>query len=243
MANSYNLFSSSHSHSHSIVQSRTSISSGGEICAPDDVPDGRCDMHFAALALGLPLSLVQRRVNKQVVNYWAPFQEPYLALKKAMKYVFDKKCKRLSDYREVLSNISTDVFIVGLPNHTRVGGAIILLQESIRSLHALRYYATQRQTFSNIMPHMSHWRQLAEFEAIMRPAKGLCFDFQRDRVETGGEMILGLIDLQVDYDDVKIYDVVDVDSKTEWKPEKLFDELPRKKMTTDSIISSEQNIP
>ena len=51
---------------------------------------------------------------------------------------------------------------------------------------------------------------MAEFEAIMRPAKQLCFDFHRDRVKTGGEMILSLIDLQVDYDDVKVYDVVDV---------------------------------
>ena len=200
-------------------------------------------MHLAALALGLPLSLVQRRVNKKVVNYWAPFQELYLALKKAIKYVFDKKCRRLNDYREVLSFINVDGIIVGLPNHTRVGGAIILLQESLRSLHGLRYYATQRPTFSNLMPPMSHWRQLAEFEAIMRPAKRLCFDFQRDRVETGGEMILSLIDLQVDYDDMKIYDVVDVDTATDWPPTELFDKLPRIKMTTDSKISSENNIP
>ena len=200
-------------------------------------------MHLAALALGLPLSLVQRRVNKKVVNYWAPFQELYLALKKAIKYVFDKKCRRLNDYREVLSFINVDGIIVGLPNHTRVGGAIILLQESLRSLHGLRYYATQRLAFSNLMPPMSHWRQLAEFEAIMRPAKRLCFDFQRDRVETGGEMILSLIDLQVDYDDMKIYDVVDVDTATDWPPTELFDKLPRIKMTTDSKISSENNIP
>ena len=200
-------------------------------------------MHLAALALGLPLSLIQRRVNKIVVNYWPTFQEPYLALKKAIKYIFDKKCRRFNDYRQVLSAICLECFIVGLPNHTRVGGAIILLQESLRSFHGLRYYGTQRLSFSNVMPTISHWRQLAEFEAIMRPAKQLCFDFQRDRVETGGEMILSLIDLQVDYDDVKVYDVVDVNVGTEWAPTELFNNLPRKKMTTDSNIASENDIP
>ena len=77
----------------------------------------------------------------------------------------------------------------------------------------------------------------------MRLAKALCFGFQRNRVETGGKMILGLINLQVNYDDVKIYDVVDVDLASEWKPKELFDNLPCKQMTTDSIISSQKNIP
>ena len=56
---------------------------------PKETSTGRCDMHLANLAAGIGLSLVERKQNKKVINYWNPFQDLYKFLKVAFKHIFD----------------------------------------------------------------------------------------------------------------------------------------------------------
>ena len=60
----------------------------------DDVEDGFCDMHLGALFGALPLSLIERKVDKKVVNKWPPFLDRHKRLKDMCTYLFDKKNKR-----------------------------------------------------------------------------------------------------------------------------------------------------
>ena len=71
-------------------QSRSDISYLCSIVAGDDWednPPGQCDVHLAALAVGLALSFVQRIQNQVVVNYWTPFRDLYKKAEKLAIYV------------------------------------------------------------------------------------------------------------------------------------------------------------
>ena len=200
-------------------------------------------MHTAALAAGLALSLVERKVKKRVVNYWEPFQDLYKQLKTAIKYVFDKKNKRFKDYNDVIRKSGKLVIVVSLPNSTRVAGALILLQDSIRSLHSLCYYALKCEKFEALCLNRIQWKQLTQFEAVMNPAMRLCFDSQGDRPEIAGEMPLTVIHLKVGYQYQEVYDVVDVDFVSEWVANIPFYQLPTIKMTTNPEKATKENIP
>ena len=158
-----------------IVSIFVSIVGGGDD-EDEESEDRRCDMHLALLALGLALSLVKSTQDKKVINFWPGFQDLYKALKTAMKYIFDKKNKRFDQYSGALKKRGQNVIIVPLPNKTRVGGAGILIQAALRSIHALLYYASRCEPFRKLCPKRGQWRQIAEFEAVMRPALSLCFD-------------------------------------------------------------------
>ena len=196
--------------------------------------NGQCDMHLAALAAGLALSLVKRVENKKVINYWAPFQDLFKRLKTAAKYIFDKKNKRFPQYKASLGEINQPVIMVPLPNHTRIGGALILIQACLRSMSPMLYYATVSSTFDSKCLRRHEWKQLAQFEAVMRRGMLHCFDCQGDRPEIAGEMVLALLELQADYEFDPVYEVVDIDSIKKWTADKPFEKLPRIKMTTDS---------
>ena len=103
---------------------------------------GRCDMHFIELANGLALSLVERKENKKVINYWAPFQDLYKVLRAAFKFLFDRKNKRFPLYQKSLAGIQQRVIRPSLPGTTRVAGALIVHQQSLQSMHAWRFYST-----------------------------------------------------------------------------------------------------
>lgn len=216
-----------------------------EICFIDEEtgnPVSECSLHLAGLILSLASSVAQRRKNKKVVNAWPPFLDLLKFLKTAMKYVFDKKNKRVGDYRAVLALIKTDAICCELPNSTRIAGIVLLFQSFLRSLHGLRYYATQRPAFARLMPSHLQCRQIAEFEAVMRPTQKICFDFQQDRVEVGAETPLTLINLQLDYQDNRIYDVVDVGGVKEWEPNCPFDKLATVKVSTNNDVAEENNM-
>eukprot|EP00957_Ditylum_brightwellii_P157247 11967525-Ditylum_brightwellii.AAC.1 len=63
---------------------------------------------------------------------------------------------------------------------------------------------------------MPELRQLAQFEAMIQLIMNLCFNSQGDHVELGGEMVLILVVLLVEYEDKDAdeYNVVDVDNST-----------------------------
>ena len=104
---------------------------------------GRCDMHFIDLANGLALSLVERKANTVVINYWAPFQDVYKVLRAAFKYLLDKKNKRFALYQTALVGIHQCVIRPSLPCTTRVAGALIVHQQSLRSMHGWRFYSSR----------------------------------------------------------------------------------------------------
>jgi hypothetical protein len=216
-----------------------------DLCAFDDcgedMPVPRCDMHIANLALGLALGLVERRVNKRVVNRWDPFLSLYKSVKDATKFIFDKKNKRFADYERVLSEIQMRSVSIGLPSDTRVAGAMVLFQEFLRAVNGMRYYATQCPNFKTKMLSQTQLRQVAQFEAVMRPLTNACFDFQSDRVEVAGEMVLSVVLMKCDYEDDKVYRVVDTQD-TEYEADTPFQQLPFKKMTTSSLIAVEEQM-
>ncbi len=89
-----------------------------------------------------------------------------------------------------------------------------MIQDALRSMHSLRYYAMKNEKFrKKFLSSRKQWRQIAQFEAIMYPAMRLCFDSQGNRPEIAGEMVLSVIQLKVEYLYTKEYDVVDVDDK------------------------------
>ena len=53
------------------------------------------------------------------------------------------------------------------------------------------------------------WKQLTEFEAVMRKACQFCFDVQADRVEVACEIIFLLSSMKMAHEETIIYDVID----------------------------------
>jgi hypothetical protein len=178
----------------------------------------------------LALSLVERRVNNKVVNYWPPFQDLYKQVKKCANYVCDKKNKRFEDYqKKLLINQQMDVIMINMPATTRVSGALLLIQDFLRSMHALLFYATKTDGFESICLARSQCKQLAEFEAIMRKAHLLGFQVQTDRPEVAAELPLLLTLLITHYTEDTEYEVVD--TSQDWSPSTKFEDLPRRTMT------------
>ena len=201
---------------------------------------GRCDTHFLNLALGLALTFVERRENNKVINYWAQFRELYNVLKDAFKYLYDKKNKQFGHYKKVLNGSNHPVIRSSLPAKTRVAGAFLVHQDSLRSMHAWRFYANRCDKFERLCPIRAQWRNVAQYESVMRVGGNMCFQSQQDRVETSGEMVLAVVLLKANYVDQKVYDVVDVDQ--EWKATTPFSELPRVQMTIDSELAQTRDM-
>ena len=158
------------------------------------------------------------------------------------KYLFGKKEKRFPDYKKVLRKANMAAIMVALPNHTRVAGVLLLFQSAIRSMFGIRYYATQDTKFEDKGISLKEWKQVAEFEAVMRRAFLFCFDTQGDRPEIASESLLALMLLRIMYEYGKEWDVVDVEAGP-WDPDVKFEDLPRKTMTNNSSWAQEKNLP
>jgi hypothetical protein len=208
----------------------------------DDAPDGCCEMHLGALAAGLALSFVERRQDGKVINYWAPFRDSYKILLSGLKYVFDKQNKRYTAYQTFLASLSKPAIRVILPNSTRIAGVLLVIQHALRSMHALRLYASDCTALENKILTLAQWEQMAQFESVIRKAMYFCFDVQGNRVEIAGEMPLTLLVLWANYKYKKEYDVVDVNSKDKWTADTSFDNLPRVKMTSSRAKAQQQNL-
>ena len=124
----------------------------------DDVEDGFCGMHLGALFGGLALSLVELKVDKKVVNKWAPFLDLHKRLKDMCKYLLDKKNKCFPIYQKNQANMCTHVVIILV--YTRVAGVLLLFQSAIRSMFGLRHYATQSTTFDAKSLNHDQWKQI-----------------------------------------------------------------------------------
>jgi uncharacterized protein YcgL (UPF0745 family) len=200
-------------------------------------------MHIANLNLGPALSLVERRSNNVVVNQWDPFQRLYKALKEMVTYLFGKKSKtRFTDYEKVLKREGQPVFIIDLPNDTRVAGAYKLIQASLRQAFTLQFFAQQNKNFAAKFLNKGDWKQLAQFEAIMAPSAVFCFTSQSDRVEASGEIVIELLRLKDIYDNEEVFDVVDMNVREDWSADTKFDDIPRTLMATTQEVADVQNI-
>eukprot|EP00957_Ditylum_brightwellii_P138124 10528922-Ditylum_brightwellii.AAC.1 len=92
-----------------------------------DVINPQCDMHLCHLSTGLALSTVERKANGTTVNEWKPFLDLLKALKTLVKMLLSKKNKtKFKDYMRAL--LPHPVIKVQLPNHTRIGGVLTLIQ-------------------------------------------------------------------------------------------------------------------
>ena len=208
----------------------------------EDVEDGFCDMHLGALAGALPLSLIERKVDKKVVNKWPPFLDRHKALKDMCTYLFGKKEKRYPDYVKVLTNANMPVIMVDLPVHTRVAGVLLMFQSAIRSMFGIRYYATRKPAFESKCLSLEEWKQIVQFEAVMRKAFLFCFDTQGDRPEVASESLLAIMELRIKYEYGKEWDVVDIEASP-WDPNTKFEDLPRVTMSSSSSVAERKNLP
>jgi hypothetical protein len=209
----------------------------------DEKPDGQCDMHKAALLLGLALSLVVRTSGGEVVNTFEPFQSLWKALKDGMTFIFGKHTKgRLADFKKECARINQEIFIARLPNDTRVAGAWNLMQDSLRLMFVLAHYGEHNDEFFEKSLSKRQWETLAQFEAIISTCGKLCFSSQSDRVEVGGEMVLSLAMMKEAYENDTVYNVVDVNAK-EWPASTLFRDLPRVKMAATEEAAEKHGLP
>eukprot|EP00986_Skeletonema_menzelii_P010506 scaffold5115_cov146-Skeletonema_menzelii.AAC.6 len=201
----------------------------------DEAPNGACDMHFCDLYAGLALSLVERKVDGKVVNKWHPFLDLYQKAKKAAKFVCDKKNKRYPQYAKALCN-KGGAIMINLPNKTRIAGVLLMIEDCLRSVHALRFYSLQCTNFYHLCLSPAEWQQLAEFHAVMSIAYSLSFHSQSDRPEVGAEMFYRLSTTKVHYENATTFEVVDIEK--DWPATTPFKDLPRKKMTIDKNETS-----
>ena len=151
-------------------------------------------------------------------------------MKEQAKYVCDKKNKRNGDYVDTLAAAGKPTIMITLGNKTRVVGSFLLIQDSLRSMSSLRYYAVEKGgVFYDMLLNITEWRQMAEFEAVMRRGCTMCYDVQSDRVEVACEMIFLLSSLKMHYEENIEYDVVD--TSLSWPADTAFADFPRVKMT------------
>jgi hypothetical protein len=209
----------------------------------DDKPDGQCDMHKAALLLGLALSLVVRTSGGQVVNTFEPFQSLWKDLKDEMTYIFGKHTKqRFADFKKECDRIKQPIFIARLPNDTRVAGAWNLIKDALRLMFVLAHYGKHNDEFFTKSLSKRQWETLAQFEAIISTCGQLCFTSQSDRVEVAGEMVLSLAMMKETYKNDNVYQVVDVNA-TEWPASTPLQDLPRVKMAATETAAQKHGIP
>ena len=208
----------------------------------EDVVDPSCDMHLLHLAAGLALSTVERRANGQVVNQWKPFLDLFKSLKTLVKMLFSKANRaKFDSYQKAL--LPFPVIRVQLPNHTRIAGVLILIQGSLRSMHALFQYSASYTPLRAKLLSSQQWAQLAQFEAIMYRGFRLCFESQGHRIEIAGEMILAIIIARSEYKFGKKYEVIDTEATEGWPATTPCHKLPRITMTIDPALSESKNIP
>ena len=188
-------------------------------------------MHLGQLLTGLALSIVERKKNGEVINHWEPFQVLYKKTKEMAKYVCDKKNKRLDALLRFVESIGKLFRVINIPNSTRVCGVWLLIKDSLCEMHALRLYGMELSAFDNLVLSREEWKQLAEFEAVMRTACVFCFGVQADRVEVACEIIFMLSRMKMAYEETTEYDVVDTSGS--WNGDTAFDDLPRIKMTRE----------
>ena len=188
-------------------------------------------MHLGQLLTGLALSIVERKKNGEVINHWEPVQVLYKKTKEMAKYVCDKKNKRLDALLRFVESIGKLFRVINIPNLTRVCGVWLLIKDCLCEMHVLRLYGMELSAFDNLVLSREEWKQLAEFEAVMRTACVFCFGVQADRVEVACEIIFMLSRMKMAYEETTEYDVVDTSGS--WNGDTAFDDLPRIKMTRE----------
>eukprot|EP00957_Ditylum_brightwellii_P083504 6348498-Ditylum_brightwellii.AAC.1 len=102
--------------------------------------------------------------------------------------------------------------MINLPNKTRIAGALLMIEDCLRS------------------------QQLAEFYIVMRLAYSLSFHSQGDRPEVRAEMFYCLSTTKVHYKNATTFEVVDLEK--DWPAATPFKDLPRKRMTIDKNETS-----
>ena len=201
----------------------------------DDVKDGCCDMHIASLMTGLATTLVQRTVAGRVMNKWPAFHDLFGKTKSLGKHLCDRKNKgRFDKYKKFISNYDgSAVVVIPIPNKTRVSGAYILIQATLRSMHALRIYSFEDSSLEKKLLELREWGLLAQFEAIMKPAHDFCFDVQGDRIELACDFPLLLAYLKNQYETVTSYNVMDTTQK--WRANVPVIDIPRIDMDLEQL--------
>ena len=138
-------------------------------------------MHLVALELGLALSLVERREGGRVINYWAGFRDLHKKVKDLATHIFGSKNKSVfEDYKTCCESKNVSVIRVNMTNKTRVAGIYHMFQDLLRSLFALKFYASINAPTRAKMLTDDEWNQVAQFTGLMDDPTSLCFISQKD---------------------------------------------------------------
>eukprot|EP00956_Cyclotella_meneghiniana_P032817 scaffold91636_cov36-Cyclotella_meneghiniana.AAC.3 len=207
-----------------------------------DVKDGCCDMHQGSLVMGHATTLTPRHSGGRVVNQFNAFHDLYKKTKNAVKHLCDRKNKsRFEKYETSIKQYDGSVVLaIPIPNKTRVSGAFILIQATIRSMHSLRIYSLEDAEFAAKLLVPEEWKRLSEFEAVMKPTSDFCFDVQGDRIELACEVPLMLAFLKNLYERAVSYDVMDTTKK--WRANIPIRDIPRKKTALSDMLPESREL-
>ena len=129
--------------------------------------------------------------------------------------------------------------MITIPNITR----LLLVQDSIFSMHALCFYVTNQRSFESKNFLLWEWKQVANIETIIRKVRQLYFIVQGNRVAVFAEMILLLTVVKVYYEECNEFDVINTSCEKDWSATTPFKDLPHAKMTTCRRKAMMKNIP
>jgi hypothetical protein len=145
--------------------------------------DGTCNMHLANLACDHATRKRKRTVNKEIVNSFEECEDLRLAVRRMIRYVWNKKAKsRKINYEKRNEQIGYNVIKVGIDNDTRISGYARMYQQALRCKWTLhQYFAHEKSLVCNAYELSNErWQSVAEVEAIIRSVCTLSFTTQID---------------------------------------------------------------
>jgi len=145
--------------------------------------DGTCNMHLANLAYNHAIGKQKRTVNKEIVDSFEECEDLRLAVRRMIRYVWNKKAKLCKiNYEKCNEQIGYNVIKVGIDNDTSISGYARMYQQALWCKWTLhQYFAHEKLLVCNAYELSDErWQSVAEVEAIIRSICALSFTTQID---------------------------------------------------------------
>ena len=157
----------------------------GKYIVGDHAKVGRCDMHRAELVLKHATGLVQRFRKGVLIDSFPEFCELYGKFKKLAGWVTSKHAfHRWEKLKKKAEELGFTLILIPMPNDTRVGGCVILIQALLRNKWFFDLYVLTSKlsdpTFVSLYPTQDEWDLLAQYEGILSPLKAVALQLQTD---------------------------------------------------------------
>jgi hAT family C-terminal dimerisation region len=208
--------------------------------------DGDCKMHVSSLMVEHAIGKRTRKQNGEIVDSFPVHERLRVKHRAVVVYLFGGKSKgRYYAYQDRCNRLGKGTIRVSLDNDTRVAGTQRLFQFQLRSMYCQEiYFGTQSEEVRKKKITAAEWELTAQFEAVTRDVVQLNFSSQVDnRVNICHSWLF------VCRGNAKInkqtYDVVDLsqqDSTLGWGANRLFQNLPKKKMKVEDLTAEAREL-